>query len=172
MSDPEPDTVNLAEALQVDKRSGIKKAVIGDIKKARRRYKYNWSDHDCPRAMVVELGKVARAMTYDNGDAVALYEALIRIAAVAVVSAKLLHARQVYRAIHTEMNAATFKHTWAMTPLNPQMPDGQKLVVLAEEVGEAAEATDSVAEHIQIATMAGAWAQSLRAKRPQDWVTT
>ena len=109
--------------------------------------------------------------------------------------------KKVIRDIHLEMNKATAKHGWYRTPLNPQMPDGQKLVVLAEEIGEVAggnppdlervqELTralglvaramtydngdrDSLyAELIQVATMAASWAQSLRAKQPKDWVTT
>jgi NTP pyrophosphatase (non-canonical NTP hydrolase) len=113
--------------------------------------------------------------------------------------------KKVVRDMHEEMNRASVKHGWAMTPLNAQMPDGQKLVILAEEVGEVAEAMNDAdpemairmrrmakslgkvaramtydngdqemlyRELIQVATMAGAWAQSLKARKTQDWVTT
>jgi len=166
MSDPNaPDVVDMAEGLQINKRSGIKKPTVRDIKKSRR-------DDDDFMSLVRELGLVARAMTYDNGDEIDLYNALTRVAAVAVSITRSLKVKKVYRAIHTEMNQAVVKHTWAMTPLNPQMPGGQKLVVLVEEFGEAAEDPGDAAEYIQIATMAGAWAASLRAQKPQDWVTT
>ena len=160
MSDPGV-TVDLGKGLR--KRSGIKKQVIRDIK-------------DAPDGgftdLISALGRVARAMTYDNGDAADLYIALTYVASVAVSIARTLDKRKPYRAIHVEMNQATLKHTWSMTPLNPQMPDGQKLVVLVEEIGEAADDQSDADEYIQIATMAGAWAQSLRAKQAQDWVTT
>lgn len=159
MSDP--NTVDLSKA--AGKRSGIKKRVIRDIK-------------DAPDGgfmdLVGGLGRVARAMTYDHGNPADLYIGLTYVASVAVAIARELGSRKVWRAIHTEMNNATMKHTWAQTPLNPQMPDGQKLVVLVEEVGEAAEDVTDAEEFIQIATMAGAWAASLHADRPQDWVTT
>jgi hypothetical protein len=160
MSDP-VGTVDLGK--MAAKKSGIKKQVVRDIKDAP---SGKFSD------LVIGLGRVARAMTYDNGDRADLYISLTYVASVAVKQARKLGSRKVYRAIHTEMNNATLKHTWANTPLNPQMPDGQKLVVLVEEVGEAAENRSSIEEFIQIATMAGAWAASLRAENPQDWVTT
>jgi hypothetical protein len=159
MSDPM--TVDLSE--MAAKKSGIKKRVVKDIKAAP---KGTFKD------LIAGLGRAARAMTYDNGNRDDLYVSLTYVASVAVHRARKLGSRGVYRAIHTEMNNATLKHTWAQTPLNPQMPDGQKLVVLVEEVGEAAEADASIEEYIQIATMAGAWAASLRAANPQDWVTT
>ena len=107
--------------------------------------------------------------------------------------------------MHEEMNQAVTRHMWAMTPLNPQMPDGQKLVVLTEEIGEVAESIDEnnpelaarmvalaeslgkvaramtydngdpeqlYRELIQVMTMSAAWAQSLRAGKAKDWVTT
>jgi hypothetical protein len=113
--------------------------------------------------------------------------------------------KKVLNDMHEEMNTAVVRHMWAMTPLNPQMPDGQKLVVLTEEIGEVAEAIDEknpelaarmvelaaalgrvaramtydngdpahlYRELIQVMTMSGAWAQSMRAGRPKDWVTT
>lgn len=164
MSEPTP-TVDLAAGMK--KRSGIKKAVIADIKDQRSVFA------DATLSVLVgQVGKVARAMTYDNGDATALYESLIRVTAAALVMAKRLHAKRVIQAVHLEMNQAVARHMWAMTPLNPQMPDGQKLVVLVEEVGEAADAPEDAGELIQVATMAAAWAQSCRATRTQDWATT
>ena len=65
------------------KGSGIKKPVIRDIKAARR-------DGDDMMALIVELGRAARAMTYDNGDVADLYNSLTRVAAVAVSIARSL----------------------------------------------------------------------------------
>lgn len=81
--------------------------------------------------------------------------------------------KKVIAAIHKEMNNAVLKHGgWHMTPLNPQMPDGEKLIILVEEVGETAraitydngDADKLYDELIQVATMAAAWAQSTRRK--------
>jgi hypothetical protein len=163
MSDPEPPVLDIQKVFKMKKRSGIKKSVIRDIKDA--------PDGDF-KDLVSGLGRVARAMTYDNGDEADLYISLTYVASVAASLARSAGQKKPYRAIHLEMNQAVFKHTWSMTPLNPQMPDGQKLVVLVEEVGEAADDPDDAHELIQIATMAGAWAASLRATKTQDWVTT
>lgn len=72
--------------------------------------------------------------------------------------------------VHREMGRAIVKHTWQRTPLNPDMGPCIKLVVLVEEVGEVARAmtydngdeTGLYNELIQTATMALAWAQSMR----------
>jgi len=163
MSDPNPPTIDIQKVFKLKKKSGIKKPVINDIKAA--------PDGDF-NDLVAELGRVARAMTYDNGNPADLYTSLTAVASIAVSLARSLKLKKPFRAVHLEMNQAVFKHTWALTPLNPQMPDGQKLVILVEEIGEAADDHNDAAEFIQIATMAGAWAASLRADKAQDWVTT
>jgi hypothetical protein len=72
-------------------------------------------------------------------------------------------------ALQAEMISAVAKHGRTRTPLNPDMPGAEKLIVLVEEVGEVARAMtydnydpdNLVRELIQTAAMALAWAQSL-----------
>ena len=75
-------------------------------------------------------------------------------------------------AIQAEMTGAIAKHGALMTPLNPEMTNEAKLVILVEEVGEVARAMTYdnggdkdalVRELIQVTAMALAWAQSLDA---------
>lgn len=71
---------------------------------------------------------------------------------------------------------------WSGTPLNPQMPDGHKFVLMERQAGNVAEslATDSAdSEHlyrecIRSAVVAATWAASLRAgdkRRPTQWAS-
>jgi hypothetical protein len=106
--------------------------------------------------------------------------------------------KKVIRDMHAEMNSSGMKDMWAMTALNPQMPNAQKLRILSKEIGDVAERvsdidielsqrmahmsaalgrvaksiTNDQADYaevyrqlIQVMTMAGAWAQSMRSAR-------
>lgn len=72
--------------------------------------------------------------------------------------------------IWAEMRRAAAKHNWDQTPLNEVMRPCEKLVILVEEVGEVARAitydegnTDQLRkELVQVATMAAAWAMSIK----------
>jgi hypothetical protein len=65
--------------------------------------------------------------------------------------------KKVIRDMHAEMNSSGMKDMWAMTALNPQMPNAQKLRILSKE--------EVYRQLIQVMTMAGAWAQSMRSAR-------
>jgi len=77
--------------------------------------------------------------------------------------------KDVITAIHNEMNKMCEGATWAQTPLNNHMLDGQKFVLLEQASGKVAEALtydkpDSVRvydELIRTAVIAAAWAESL-----------
>lgn len=77
--------------------------------------------------------------------------------------------KDVITAIHVEMNAMCAGATWAQTPLNGHMLDGQKFVLLEQASGKVAEAltydrpdsTRVYDELIRTAVMAASWAQSL-----------
>jgi hypothetical protein len=77
--------------------------------------------------------------------------------------------KPIIRAMHVEMNTMCAGATWAQTPLNGHMPDGQKFVLLERASGQVAEAltydeVDSTRvydELIRTAVVAAAWAQSL-----------
>jgi hypothetical protein len=77
--------------------------------------------------------------------------------------------KDVITAMHVEMNTMCAGATWAQTPLNQHMPDGQKFVLLERASGLVAEAltydeVDSTRvydELIRTAVVAASWAQSL-----------
>jgi hypothetical protein len=77
--------------------------------------------------------------------------------------------KPIITAMHTEMNTMCAGATWAQTPLNGHMPDGQKFVLLERASGLVAEAltydeVDSTRvydELIRTAVVAASWAQSL-----------
>jgi len=68
-----------------------------------------------------------------------------------------------------ERNHAIDKHGFKSTPENPEMPDHEKFIILAEEFGEVARALtydegnqeNLKEELVQLATMALMWRQSL-----------
>lgn len=72
-------------------------------------------------------------------------------------------------AIQASMVSAVYKHGRAQTPLNPEMSNEVKLVILVEEVGEVARAMTYdngskdalIKELLQTAAMALSWAQSI-----------
>lgn len=71
--------------------------------------------------------------------------------------------------LQATMLAAVFKHGLAQTPLNAEMTNEAKLVILVEEVGEVARAMTYdngskdalIKELLQTAAMALSWAQSI-----------
>lgn len=73
--------------------------------------------------------------------------------------------------LRAEMARAIEKHGKQQTPINSQMNDREKLVILVEEVGEVAramtydegDAAELKAELLQVAAMAGMWYMSLMA---------
>jgi hypothetical protein len=86
--------------------------------------------------------------------------------------------------LHREMTRQCVEgiQGWSGTPLNPQMPDGHKFVLLERQAGNVAEslASDSAdSEHlyrecIRSAVVALAWAESLKKQskgRPTQWAT-
>lgn len=72
------------------------------------------------------------------------------------------------QALNAEILAAIAKHGWEQTPLNPNMSENEKLIILVEEIGEVARAmtydegdgNKLTRELIQVATMALAWAEA------------
>lgn len=76
-------------------------------------------------------------------------------------------------AIRRETTRAILKHGWEQTPLNSEMFDEAKLVILIEEIGEVARAMtydEGTAEGLrnellQVATMAFLWYASLEGRR-------
>lgn len=72
-------------------------------------------------------------------------------------------------ALQAEMISAVAKHGWAQTPLNPEMSDERKLVILVEEIGEVARAMTYdngskdklIHELLQTCAMALSWVQSI-----------
>lgn len=76
----------------------------------------------------------------------------------------------------TELDRAIKKHGVMQTPCNPAMPDGERLKILVEEVGEVARAMtydegdpDQLdKELIQVATMALACVVGMRLRRDHD----
>jgi hypothetical protein len=77
--------------------------------------------------------------------------------------------KDVINAVHVEMNTMCAGATWAQTPLNGHMLDGQKFIMLERASGRVAEAltydeVDSTRlydELIRTAVVAAAWAESL-----------
>ena len=71
-------------------------------------------------------------------------------------------------ALNAEIMRAIAKHGWQQTPLNPDMSENEKLIILVEEIGEVARAMtydegdpDKLTkELIQVAAMALAWAEA------------
>lgn len=87
--------------------------------------------------------------------------------------------------VHREMTRQCVEgiQGWGGTPLNPQMPDGHKFVLLERQAGNVAEslASDSAdSEHlyrecIRSAVVALAWAQALKSetgRRPTQWASS
>jgi hypothetical protein len=77
--------------------------------------------------------------------------------------------QEAFHDVRSEIRKAVAKHGLAQTPLNPQMNDAEKLIILVEEIGEVARAltydegsTDELlSELTQVAAMALAWKASL-----------
>lgn len=82
------------------------------------------------------------------------------------------------RAIHSQMNNTVLNSAngWSDTVLNPNMPDGQKLVILIQTLGLVADAmrtetaTDLTDELVRLATVSAGWAES--SKKGGQWTTT
>lgn len=79
--------------------------------------------------------------------------------------------------VEAEIIKAVTKHGIEKTPMNPDMPNSERLVILVEEVGETANAmtydgpTDNLeSELIQVAAMAVASLVGLRLKAKQGSV--
>jgi hypothetical protein len=83
------------------------------------------------------------------------------------------------RAIHERMNDLCLNAIggWQDTPLNPHMPDGEKLVILIQAVGNVADAMrDDTPQSLQpelikTATLVAAWAEANR-KGGSAWAAT
>ena len=92
--------------------------------------------------------------------------------------------KPVIQDVHREMTRQTVEgiQGWSGTPLNPQMPDGHKFVLLERQAGDVAAslADDSAdSEHlyrecIKSGVVALAWAQALKSeagRRPTQWAS-
>lgn len=86
--------------------------------------------------------------------------------------------KRTIKAMHQRMNTAVINSAngWSDTTLNPKMPDGHKLVILIQALGEVADAMrsetpkDLTTELVQLATFTAGWAESSR-KGSQQWTT-
>lgn len=82
------------------------------------------------------------------------------------------------KAIHLQMNNTVMNslNGWSDTVLNPNMPDGHKLVILIETLGLVAAAMQSdndsnlTEELIRLAAVSAGWAESSR--KAGQWTTT
>lgn len=83
------------------------------------------------------------------------------------------------RALHAALNDLCLNSIggWQDTPLNPHMPDGEKLVILIQAVGNVADAMRDDTpqslhpELIKTATLVAAWAEADR-KGGTPWAAT
>jgi hypothetical protein len=83
------------------------------------------------------------------------------------------------KAIHLQMNNTQLNspNGWSDTVLNPNMPDGHKLVILIQTLGLVAAAMQAEApenlteELIRLAAVSAGWAESSRKGKTQ-WTTT
>lgn len=86
--------------------------------------------------------------------------------------------KKTIRAIHAQMNETVMGslNGWSDTVLNPKMPDGHKLVILIQALGQVADAmreetpTNLTDELVRLATVSAGWAESSR-KGSQQWTT-
>jgi hypothetical protein len=82
------------------------------------------------------------------------------------------------KAMHREMNTLCVDSVtgWSGTVLNPQMPQGHKLVILIQALGEVADAMrsetpkDLTTELVKLATLTAGWAESSK-RGSQEWTT-